>query len=68
MTGGCGSTIFLGEAGGSVALWTANSGTPTARKSIPTMRPAAGAIDVAQAVAIIGPVIKTNSSLSASSE
>ena len=56
----------FGVEGGSVAFCPMNNGTPIATKIIPTMIPAAGAIVVAQAVTMIGPKIKTISSMIAS--
>ena len=56
----------FGVEGGSVDFCLMNNGTPIAIKMIPTMIPAAGAIVVAQAVTMIGPTIKTISSMIAS--
>ena len=66
MTGGYGSLVRTGDGGGSVAFCIAKSGMPMAKKIIPAINPAAGAIEVAQAVAVIGPMINTTSSISAS--
>ncbi len=68
ITAGCGVLSRRGEDGGSVARCIANIGIPIAMKPIPAMIPADGAINVAHAVAMMGPAINTNSSLRASSE
>jgi hypothetical protein len=68
ITAGCGSTVRLGAAGGSVDFCMTNSGKPITIKMIPEMIPAAGAIVVAHAVTIIGPSMKTISSMIASKE
>ena len=44
----------------------AKSGNPIDIKIIPAINPAAGAIEVAHAVAVMGPTIKTISSINAS--
>ena len=58
----------LGVAGGSVDFCITNSGTPMRTKMIPEIIPAAGAIVVAHAVTMIGPRMKTISSMMASKE
>ena len=58
----------LGVAGGSVDFCMTNKGNPIRTKMIPEIIPAAGAIVVAQAVTMIGPRIKTISSMIASKE
>ena len=67
------ATTLLGGFFGSIAIVTVafadiNNGKPIATKIIPEITPAAGAIDVAHAVTMIGPRMNTTSSINASNE